>query len=152
MLKFQTPMLNDEVCRAMTDKQTNTQTNTQTYILSKNWGNLFLTAKFFLFSIFITLIDWTLKRAVSNTLYKYTHTFISPKTWAIIEVIKSLFNVPIFISFYINETNLWMELTRYSIQTFLFTYHNVWYFLLGRGGQYVPIYLGEPIPWHCGPS
>ena len=26
MLKFQTPMSNDEVCRAMTDKHTNTQT------------------------------------------------------------------------------------------------------------------------------
>ena len=31
MLKFQTPMSNDEVCRAMTDKQT----HKQTYILSK---------------------------------------------------------------------------------------------------------------------
>ena len=29
MLKCQTPMLNDEVCRAMTDKQTHKQTNTQ---------------------------------------------------------------------------------------------------------------------------
>ena len=36
MLEFQTPMLNDEGCRAMTDKQTHKQTNTQTYILSKN--------------------------------------------------------------------------------------------------------------------
>ena len=32
MLKFQTPMLNDEVLRAMTDKQT----HKQTYIPSKN--------------------------------------------------------------------------------------------------------------------
>ena len=30
MLKFQTPMLNDEVCRAMTDKQTNKQTHKHT--------------------------------------------------------------------------------------------------------------------------
>ena len=30
MFKFQTPMLNDEVRRAMTDKQTNKQTNKET--------------------------------------------------------------------------------------------------------------------------
>ena len=37
VLKCQTPMLNDEVCRAMTDKQTHKHTNKQkTYILSKN--------------------------------------------------------------------------------------------------------------------
>ena len=51
--------------------QTNTQTHKQThkqktYILSKNWGNLFLPPSF-LFSIFISLIVWTLKKAVSNT-------------------------------------------------------------------------------------
>ena len=115
MLKFQTPMSNDEVCRAMTDKHTNTQ---KTYILSKNWGNLFFTAMFFifyfyfsnsmnvkkggfqhtywvkteetfflppsfLFSIFIYLIVWTLKKAVSNTswwFFSFRQTLASSAT------------------------------------------------------------------------
>ena len=51
MSKFQTPILNDEVCRAMTDKQTKTQ---KTYILSKNSGNLFVTAKFFIFYFYFS--------------------------------------------------------------------------------------------------
>ena len=57
--------------------QTNTQTNKKTYILSKNWGNLFLTANF-LFSIFISLIVWTLKKAVSNSLTNYREHWRHP--------------------------------------------------------------------------
>ena len=59
-------MLNDEVCRAMTDKQTNKQTHThKTYILSKNWGNLFLTAKFFIFYFYFSN-SLNVKKAVSK--------------------------------------------------------------------------------------
>ena len=36
MLKFQPPMLNDEVCRMATDKQTHKYIHKKTYILSKN--------------------------------------------------------------------------------------------------------------------
>ena len=59
MLKFQTPMLNDEVCRAMTDKQK----TKQTYILSKNRGNLFY-GQFFFF--YFSLYFLESKKAVSN--------------------------------------------------------------------------------------
>ena len=52
MLKFQTPMLNDDVCRAMTDKQT----HKQTYILSKNW-EFFFTAKFFFYFYFSNILN-----------------------------------------------------------------------------------------------
>ena len=47
MSKFQPPMLNNDVCRAVTDKQIHKHTHKKTtYILSKNRGNLFFTAKF----------------------------------------------------------------------------------------------------------
>ena len=64
MLKFQTPMSNDEVCRAMTDKHT----NKKTYILSKNWGNLFFTAKFFIFYFYFSN-SLNVKKAVSNNIF-----------------------------------------------------------------------------------
>ena len=56
-------MLNDEVCRAMTDKQT----NKQTFILSKHWGNLFLPPSFFIFYFHFSN-SLNIKKAVSNYL------------------------------------------------------------------------------------
>ena len=69
MLKCQTPMLNDEVCRAMTDKQTHKQKK-KTYIQSKNRGNLFFPAKFSFF-IFVSLIHLKVRKAVSNILFQW---------------------------------------------------------------------------------
>ena len=69
MLKFQTPMSNDEVCRAMTDKHTNTQTHKHTNKKHTYWvktEETFFLPPSFLFSIFISLIVWTLKKAVSK--------------------------------------------------------------------------------------
>ena len=52
MLKFQPPMLNDEVCRMATDKQTHKYTNTQTYIQSKTEQTFFV-FNFILFYVFV---------------------------------------------------------------------------------------------------
>ena len=54
--------------RWQTDKQTNTQTHTHTYILSKNWGNLFLPPSFFYFYFSNSL---NAKKAVSNSVCTY---------------------------------------------------------------------------------
>ena len=55
-------------------RQTNKHTNKQkTFILSKNWGNLFLPPSF-LFSIILSVIVWKLKQAVSNFNWIYQST------------------------------------------------------------------------------
>ena len=59
MSKFQPPMLNNDVCRAPTDKQTHkhTHTHTQTYIQSKNWGNLFYGQIFYFLFFLLYLFE-----------------------------------------------------------------------------------------------
>ena len=57
MLKFQTPMSNDEVCRVMTDKQTHKHTKRHTYRIKTE--ETFLTFKFFNFKFLF-------KKAVSK--------------------------------------------------------------------------------------
>ena len=62
MLKFQSPMLNNGVCRAMTDKQTheqkNTHTNKHTYRVK--------TEETFLFSSSFFMFYFRLKKAFSK--------------------------------------------------------------------------------------
>ena len=78
MLKFQPPMLNNEVCRSTTDKHTNkhththTYTHTQTYILmGKNRVNPFLTQRFFIFLYFSILNSyWKLMFWSKSDIYK----------------------------------------------------------------------------------
>ena len=68
MSKFQPATSNDDVCRVPTDKQTHIYTHTQTYILSKNWGNLFfLTDTFFNFYLSFS-ISIKVKKTVSKIL------------------------------------------------------------------------------------
>ena len=58
--------------RWQTNKQTHKQTNTQTYILSKNWGNLFLTAKFFIFYFYYSN-SLNVKKAVSKKCFEISN-------------------------------------------------------------------------------
>ena len=60
MLKFQTPMSNDDVCRAMTDKQTHKHTNKHTYRVKTEETFFYLQVLFFQFSF---------KKAVSNIVW-----------------------------------------------------------------------------------
>ena len=64
MLNFQTHILNDEVCKAIKDKHINKKKE-KTYIVSKNRGNLFFTAKFFTF-YFSFSNSLKVKKMVSN--------------------------------------------------------------------------------------
>ena len=63
MSKCQSHMLNDDVCRAMTDKQN--KKNTTTYILSKDIGKLFLPPNLSIFYIPFS-ICLKVKKAVSK--------------------------------------------------------------------------------------
>ena len=63
MSKFQPPMLNDDVCRPPTDKQTHTYTNIHTYRVKTE--ETFFTADFFIF-YFSVSINLNVKKTVSN--------------------------------------------------------------------------------------
>ena len=63
MSKFQPPMLNDDVCRVVTDKQTHKYIHKHTYRVKTE--ETFFTAKFFIF-YFSFPICLKVKKTVSN--------------------------------------------------------------------------------------
>ena len=64
MSKFQPPMLNDDICRVPTDKQTHKHTHKHTYRVKTE--ETFFTAKFFIF-YFSSSICLKVKKTVSNS-------------------------------------------------------------------------------------
>ena len=100
MSKFQPPMLNGDVCRAATDKQTHkhTDAHTKTYVLSKKQRKPFFYRQVLFFIFYVSFCNsLTERKTVSNSLLiqKKNQSF-KCSTWWIIKIL-----VPIEFTFII---------------------------------------------------
>ena len=94
MSKFQPPMLNDDACRVSTDKQTHKHTHKIHTYWVKTEETFFLPPSF-LFSIFISLIVWTLKRRFPKTCLfnsKWHKQHASVKWYYVFNILVEIYN------------------------------------------------------------